>query len=557
VSWVESPWILLALPVVARLFQAPNRSEDRWNTGADVGLAVACGILFAALSGLWLAKYHLRGWPLTASDFAQYCQSVASVQGGTLDHWVPQRSLPAGFLAGLYARQLGIVGGLALATLTSQAVTGAALYLWGRAAHGRVSGVASVLIGCSVAPLVVLSRTTTFYPELVAACALCSATAMLAVRYRTPIALFAGGCGSALVIAIDVRGLYWAMAGLVICLIAAVPNYLGSLPRRLVVLFAPFVASWVLAHMFLLHNQPGLDAQTLAFAADAVARVPDAQIELPAYGVNDFLWGRSMPWEIPAALWRMADISSRIPGALAGSLEVAHNREIYLLPWLGPLVGGILLWVLRMRLRVWTMLAFLLSLSPYALAMYSTATTLAHPRYLAVAMLAVPVALGVPVGAFVGSPAPPKVAVPLVGVILLLVLGVLPSWLSPVAAWRLPFNAEMEPKSFQLQVVPPKGDTQRCVTALAADRRAGRTWTPYTYPVELPALPNVTEQGELIVPGAAPEAPNPTAPVDAPSAAPAGGPDLPAGGPEGPPPGAVPDPPEAPAAAPASGAPAP
>lgn len=499
-SLLESAWLLLLLPLAVRYLGRERNGEEPWNTRIDVPLALACGVGVAALCGFWFARYHLKGWPLTASDFSHYCQSVASLQEGTLARWVPQRSVAAGWMAGMFSREIGVLGGLLASALVSMGVVGAAMYLWGRAAHGRVAGVASALLVCAVGPLVVLARTVTFYPPFIASCALCSAGAMLAVRYRTLPALFAGGLGAGIALVVDVRGLYWALAGLGVTLIGAVPQWLGHLPKRLFVVAAPVVASWFVARALILPHSVGLDGQTQAFVEDAVMRVPGQTVEIVSNRARDFLWGRSSPLDIPATLLRVTDMMSLVPGEVHDSIEVTHTRVTHLLPWLGPIVGALLLWGLRMRLRPWTMLAFLLTLVPYAAAYWSAATTLAHPRYLAVALLGAPAVLGVTFGAYVGAPVPVKVSVPTLGVLLVLVLGVVPSWLSPVAGWRKPFSAEMEPRTFQMQAVPMDVQNGPCLVALARDHYRDRRWAPYPYPSDLPELPNVTESGDVIFP---------------------------------------------------------
>lgn len=542
-SWIESPWWLLLLPVVARFFAGELQGEDRWDNRRDIPLALASGFVYAGLCSFWLVRFHLARWPLTASDFAQYCQSVAAVQGGSLDTWVPQRSLVAGYLPGALSGELGVLGGLIAGAIASQVLAGASFYVWGRAAHGRVAGVSSMLLGCAVAPLVVLSRTVTFYPEFVATCAFSSAMAMCAVRYRTPASLILGGVGVGLVLLADVRGLYWALANLCIVLVGAIPNYYGHLPRRLLFVLGPVALSWFVGHLLLFPDAPGLDAQTRHFVADALATIPDAPVpELPDYAKQDFLWGRSMPWEVPSALYRLWEVSSYLPKALAGNLEVAHGRETYVWPWIGPAAGALLLWTLRMRRRPATLLGFLLSLAPCVLALWTTSTTLAHPRYLGVAMLGLPVALGVPLGAFVGAPAPPKVAVPLVAVLGLLVLGVVPGFLSPAASWRVPIYAETQPRDFQMNEVEFNAENVLCVKALARDRAIGRDWAPYEYPTPLPEPPRLNPDGDLPDPGvfgdagaglAPTRAPDPAAVAAPPAAPPAPEPEPP-GGPQGP-----------------------
>ena len=41
------------------------------------------GLVGACLAGFWLSSFYLVEFPLTATDFSQYCQSVASLRDGS------------------------------------------------------------------------------------------------------------------------------------------------------------------------------------------------------------------------------------------------------------------------------------------------------------------------------------------------------------------------------------------------------------------------------------------------------------------------------------------
>lgn len=438
-SLVESPWLLLVLPFVARRFVREAPGEDRWSTSIDLGLAAICGLCLAIAGGVWLAGLHLDGWPVTAPEFTSYCQSVASLQRGTLAYFDPTLSVPAAVPAGLLSGSLGIVGGLMVASLASVGVLGAALYLWGRAAHGRVAGVAAVILTGAVGPLLVLGRTLTFAPEALAAWALCGATALLAWRYRTLPALAAGGAGAGLLFVVDPHALPYALAGLALVCVAAVPRWLGHLPRRLLVVTLPFGLAW------------GCVAWTGGAAGGVATLHPGA---LPA-------------------------------GGMVASLA-APSGALHLTPWVGPLVVALTLWGLAMRRRPWELVGFCLSLLPFVIPFVRGLAQPLDPPGLAAASLLLPIALGASLGAFVGAPAPPRVAIPLLVLLLLLVVGVVPGWLSPSAGWRAPIAAERGVEAYQMARVPLSAGTAHCVMALTRDARLGRTWDVIRYPAARP-----------------------------------------------------------------------
>ena len=103
---IWSAWVLVAWLLALRWLSGLPDDGCPWRSRVDVPLALGSGVVFAALTGLWFPAEHMAAWNLTASDFSQYCESVAAVQVGAYDKVHVQRSLFA-------ARQLLIQTGFA------------------------------------------------------------------------------------------------------------------------------------------------------------------------------------------------------------------------------------------------------------------------------------------------------------------------------------------------------------------------------------------------------------------------------------------------------------
>jgi hypothetical protein len=490
---IWSAWVLVAWLLALRWLSGLPDDGCPWRSRVDVPLALGSGVVFAALTGLWFPAEHMAAWNLTASDFSQYCESVAAVQVGAYDKVHVQRSLFAALLPGTLARPWGVLGGLALAALVAQCVSGIALFLWARAVAGRAAGVAAILLGSAMGPLVLLSRTITFYPQTVAATLVASAGAALAARFRTLPALFAAGAGAGFVMLWDVRGVYWGLPALAVGMLATLGSPEGPLtfgvrmrrlPLRLLVLWAPVYAAWWAGYLLTPTGVTGLVNQTAAFVGDAVRGVSTVPISVSLE--HDFIWGRSSPLRLPEVLGRVSQLGASLPAELARAPGVTHVRESWVLPWVGPIGGALLLCLLGLFRKPWQLVALVVPAVPYATALWSASMVLGHARYLAVGFPAVAVAAGVGFAVATRSersllPEPARAPVALGG-LLLLVLGVVPGWLSTEAPWREPFYAEEYPRALQTGEARPVGD-QRCLLALAADEAAGRSWWGY------PALP--------------------------------------------------------------------
>ncbi len=483
-SLVYSAVLLVGWLLVLRVIGPVSDPEEPWSWRWDPLAALGSGVALGLGGSWWLAAFHLNIWPLTSSDFFQYCDSVGAVLHGRREDFWEQRSIVAAQLPGFFARWYGVIGGLAVAAGVSLGLIGSALYLWGRAVHSRFAGLATVILAGSVAPLVLLARTVTFYPESVAASAWCAATAALAVRFRTGWALFAAGVGSGLVLLMDVRGLYWALAALGVAGLAAVVAPWRRVPARLGLLIAPVVASWWIGRMVTVWDAPGLSTQTEAFVRDVILKVNAPQPQLPEVRPeDDFLWGRSPPTDVPRALASAAHFASLIPAEAAQFGEAKYFRMNHVTPWLGVAVGAALVALAGVARRPWSALALVGPLVPYLVSLPTAALVLTHPRYLAVAFGGLPVLLGTAAavaGTRTGKGIPVRFRF-VGGLVLIgaLVLGVVPSWLSPVASWRIPQSAEQYPKDFQRGENSDGRTDRRCRQLVEEDAAAGRGWRGY------------------------------------------------------------------------------
>lgn len=487
---------LYPLPVLAVLMWSLGRrsaASAQWNTRVDLGLAALCGLLVAGLSTMWMPRYFLLMAPLSASDFSQYCESIGAFRAGDLDGWVKQRSLVAGALPAWLAGRIGVIDGLFVAAISSTAALGSGVFLWARAVHSRQAGLMAALIACVVAPLVLLSRTTTFYPEAVASYVLCAAGVSLALRYRRLPAVFAGALGLGLVLLIDVRGLIWALPafGLLCAACVAAPGWLrrlGGLTIVGVVLWASYQVggqtSW--------DQTPSLEVQASYYVDEALRR---AEPDNAKAGISHkdavfpvrYVWGRSPIQDIPKTLSFLAELNALLPADIGDLPETQYFRRVHVMPFLWPalLCLGLALWGIRRR--PFLLLGFLGGLLPFAIALRSASMTVAHVRYIATGVAMVPVILGVGFAVLaVGSlskkdelrlqPVLDRGDVLGLGLAVLLILGVVPSWLSPASTWRAPVAADAEPSNaiwYASQDNVPSDVSPECAASLSEDYAAG------------------------------------------------------------------------------------
>lgn len=469
---LEAAFVTVALLVTVRFLVPVSDEPEPWSPG-DAALALAAGLGFAALSTLWLPAYSLRVAALTASDFSQYCDSVGAVQAGHLDQVNIQRSMYASLLPGFLARGFGVLGGLMLAAIISQVVTGVGLFLWARVLAGRVAGLTAVILALSMTPLVLLSRTVTFYPQVVAVFVLAAAATTAVGTLRTMASLVLAGAAAGLALLWDPRGLYWAVPALAVGSVVAV---LRVSPRqwiaRLAALHTPVALSWALARQYTPPQASGLTRQTAAMVSGALGHKP------PDAG-HDLVWGVSPLLEMPAQIWQLLLLNLH----LGDGARVVQGAS-WLAPWAIFLIPAGLSSAFWLKQRRGAFAVLWTASLPFAATLASATASFGHIRYFALGFPLVPVILGVGlVIALRGSTGrllAARFTLPVVTVVLLLlVLGVIPNWLSPVASWRTPLVADAYPAALLKSPPAATPEDAGCVRLLAADRASSRTGWSY------------------------------------------------------------------------------
>jgi hypothetical protein len=507
---------LLVIAVLLRRFTRLGSPSEPWRASVDLSLGLGAALAGTVLSSAWMTRYFLFRFSLTASDFGQYCESLGAFRSGELALWAKQRSLVAGTLPGLLADSLGVVDALFVGALLSHVVMGLGIYLWARAAHSRLAGLTAVMVAAAVAPLVHLSRTVTFYPETVAGCVMSAAAATLALRLRTLPAVLFSALVAGLVLLLDVRGLLWALPAVGLTAFAAV--LLPGWWRRgvgILMIAGCLMGSFKLGEQTSWELTPSLEQQTSFYVDEAMRRFqpnnPNAGISTQEEAADSrYVWGRTSLAEIPDTLQFLWTLKQGMPAGIEDQPETAYGRRTHVTPWLLPAGLSLLLALWGVRRRPWLALGFLGSLVPFAVALQGTAMMVGHSRYMANGITMVPVLLGLgfavaakgsldPVDEASDGPTLTKAEWGGLGLVLILVLGMVPTWLSPVANWRAPVSADIEPSNSLWHAAHssalPVDVAPACVDALREDFEVGLPvgskllgWTVEESPTHDPTL---------------------------------------------------------------------
>ncbi len=483
-------WSLLLLPLLLRL--VPGRGDQPWRTAVDVPLALTVGTLSGLLCGVWLVQFYLRVGNVEGSpDFLEYCWSTGAFLYSLGDHISGNRSRAAGLLSGLLARRLGVLDGLLWAAILSTSVLSAACHLWARSLHSRTAGILAGLAVSTVPCLCVLSRTLTYYPPIIATLVLCAAAGTVAMRWRTVVGCAVAGLGAGLALLIDARGLPWALVTVSLGGLAALVGHRGTrlrAPLRLLALGLPLVWSFQVGPWAFPDGAASLVSQ-VSVARDlrrVGVYVDDAQIpERPSEG---FVWGRSSLLLIPDTLVFVSGQSVLITEEARAGRTSVDKKALHVTPWVPLVSGAALLAVLGLVRQPLLLFAALASALPFVLSLDSAIVVKqSGARFLANAAPFVPLVLGLAGGVLAGRrglrvPGVRGDGLRLLAVLVLgvlVVLGVVPTFLSPVAPWRVSVDTSQRAVERARDVVAgtrkPKdpADTQ-CASVLATNPEDGR-----------------------------------------------------------------------------------
>lgn len=364
----------------------------------------------------------------------------------------------------LALRWLGVVDGLALASITSGCALAATQYAWARAVGGRVAGLVAVVSSLALASVVLLPRSLTLYPEKAACMALFGLGVTLAFGRRDPLGFAAAGLGMGLALLVDYQGLVFALLGLAAC--APLCLWRARLPQvagRLAALLLPLALSWaVAAHLHGELRPQTIDDRVGRVMSDVTGR---RNLPLPPSG-EGFLWGRSDPRGVPATVRTLRRLTTTEPDPVAlrelpsnhplHPREQQRYREGEVRPLLGVLVGAAILTAVGLRRRPWWLLGLLAGSAPFAVSLWSSYHLQIQLRHLMVGLAPLPVVMGLAFAALAEGRAPggwsgvplrwrpPLRATLAVGLCVAIVTGAAPSILAPGASWRLEHHAATE-----------------------------------------------------------------------------------------------------------------
>lgn len=433
--------VVFLLVVLVRVLP---QHADRSPTSAELTRALMCAGLLVGLGGVWLGAFSLSdARVVTTSDFSEYCQSVAAELDQTPRQWSANRSRLSGLPAVWAARHLGVADGLLVGAFVGQALLGVGLYLWGRALHSPLAGVAAAICACGLAPLAVLGRMLTFYPVIVGSLTL--ATGLVATAWARPTrwtALLAG-VGVGLALLVDLRGLLWALPLLGTAMVGLLRPTRGVL-GRVGLLVAPVVVAWELAAWAYPPHTTTLEVLSdLTKGWHGIVWV--VHVPAPATADTGYIWGRSPLTHLPDTLLWLAEQGRRVPPSLRThphTVQALGQLLSPLVPWLAGCTGLTMLGLIRRPGRLLLLAGTAL---PFAVTLEGAiAARFAGMRFLGngAPVLAVVAGVGLAVLAGAGrrplpkraGPSPRSVAAWIV--LVALMVGTIPSVLSPLSHWR-------------------------------------------------------------------------------------------------------------------------
>jgi len=437
---------VLAVALLPLMVQPSRDPTARWRPGLDAAQAVGAGLLLAVLcQWVWAPGLLVEG-QTTGSDVAEWFWTLHSLSNPGWEHFSTNRYPLAPVLVRLLTAAENPHGAWYAAAIGSMAVTGAGIWLWARGVASAAAAWVAVLMVGALPDLVVMCRNVTGYPELIATWTLAAGLAAYALRHPHPWTCLLAGLGWAACFAVDARGLIPGLVIGVVALAGAV-SVSGRWWRRLActgLVLAPLVASWLTYSILPTKPRP---LEALLATSVQVSYHRTGQESPWDLGVSDgWIWGRSMPWDIPRSLQAMTEQRGRLNPAVASSSEQRTAVERNVLP-IASVLGALALlalgwclrpardglhgwraWLGRIDLRA---LGALLPLAASVTWFLSAAQYEYHGRYFALAMPGAALLMGLGLG-LLARHRPSWLPV----LVALLLLWAVPSALNVRALWR-------------------------------------------------------------------------------------------------------------------------
>jgi len=522
-AWPTDSWLVLwalplvVLPLLLRWLPVPSDRDAPWNTAIDISMALGAGVVAGVVSAVWTSP-HALGTVLTTHDFSGICDTIGSLR--QLDPGGITKQPGSSLLPAALAAVLGVIEGLAVASLLTTMATGVALYCWGRILHSRSAGVAAACILCAIHPLAAMTRQLDFYPEQGLMMLLCAVTATAALRFPNLWGLGAAGVGIGLALMADHTGLSFGLAALAVTGLVALRAPLRKIPVRLVVLFAPIAVSYGLSSQMMVMS-PFLEDRFACFVTDSTG-VPENRFfgqrkrddshlvgSLRDYAVDarngrrygGYCWGHSSPLGLPRTLVALGVMSRDLSKAESPDRwQLPTSRRAHVYPWLPPAFMALLVIGLALRKRPLLLLGLLLVLAPFSSSLRLAASSQILAHVLITPLMPIPMLIGTAwaIMAFRTPSEPPTtrwtLLAPLLTALVLipLMLGVPKTFLAPDAAWRQPLPSNVDaislsihsPRFLEDPTLPnvQEDDMGYCREALLEDLHAGHSPGTRLYP---------------------------------------------------------------------------
>jgi len=461
---------LLLWPVLLYLVRLRSGDGEKWSTPLDLSIALGLGLITAYFKG-WLLVTHIWQAEVTGSDVPGVCAIVTFLVDGT-----PELLRRPGFgalPAALLTPYMGMRDAIFANSILFTALQGAAIYVWARALFNREAGVTAVLLSCALTHLVAMPRVFSFFPSSAGLYTMAAAATAVALRWPGKASLGVAGAGLGMALLADHPGLIYAAPMLALCLVLCrVKGRRKETGRRLAALMIPICLSWVVGHFLTPLSMASFEDKMTIYIATYAAKedgkpreVPrsrwlkrwalnldiDQDLDQPTTG---YRWGHSGPLQIAktfTALTVMA-LEDRPPSQDQSFIEESTQiREGLLSPWLPSFLVGLAVCLaaglLRARTR-WRVAGAALIFLPFAALLYSHLNTELYLRFMLAPLAALPVLLGVALAVLIQRGekrawlsryrrlSEGARLLLIGGSAAALILGFIPSWLSPEAPWR-------------------------------------------------------------------------------------------------------------------------
>ena len=211
----------------------------------------------SVLASFWLSGFWIKGSVLH-SDFLEYCTGTSAPFVLTTGISSKRSMLPM-ILPRMLYEQWGVFDALAIASIISLSLSTWCIAIWARIIGGRTAGYVALFSTLCLGPLCLTGHFISSYPEMSLCFVLGAMTTSLAITFPRHKTIALAGIGIGLTLLADARGLLWGL------------SYIGLLCLRILfhrkrislflVLFGILYVSWLCGRLVYIPEAIGLEEQ--------------------------------------------------------------------------------------------------------------------------------------------------------------------------------------------------------------------------------------------------------------------------------------------------------